>query len=255
MTFRNFHLGLSALACLSGAVPSISAQDLKAPPCLSDLPNAPDAVISSNDPPQVTNSQAAARTRSVGRFETLIDPTEIATHLTAFDKVGMGLKRSVSPWAILGWIGSATYGETFNRSPNYGQDPKEYLQRLGAAAARASSETIFTTSILAPMLHEDPRYFVLGPGHSGFKRTTFAFSQIFITRTDKGGNTVNYALLGGNLAGSALTQAYYPSENRGVPEVLTTFGTSLAGSAIAYFFDEFFYNNLRVAQLKHRLPL
>jgi hypothetical protein len=140
----------------------------------------------------------------------------------------MGLKSAVSPFAVIGWIGSATYDETFNRSPNSVRTARITL----SVSMRASSEGIFTTSILAPIRHEDPRYYILGHGHGSFKRTTYALSRIFITPTDSGGSTVNYALLGGNLAGSALTQAYYPPFNRGASEVLTTFGTSLGGSAV-----------------------
>jgi hypothetical protein len=109
--------------------------------------------------------QYSARTLQTGHLDNLIDPQEIAPRLSASDKIVMGLKGSISPFAVIGWIGSATYSEAFNRSPNYGQSAVNYTQRLGAAAARASSQGIFSTSMMAPILHEDPRYFVEGPGH------------------------------------------------------------------------------------------
>ena len=261
MTFRTSHLCLIAffyIASISRAQdslienrPALSSNDAT----LDTLPEAPLPVEPSSGAPPAPKGKIAARTHETGPFDALIDPTEIAPHLTAFDKVGMGIKQSVSPFALLGWLTSATYGEAINGSPNYGQDGKAYLQRIGAASAKAGSETIFTTSVLAPILHEDPRYFVLGPGHNGFKRTTYAIAQIFLTPTDKGGTSVNFALLGGNLAGSALTQAYYPSVDRGVSQVLTTFGTSLAGSAVKYIFDEFFYDQAHIAQLKRKAHL
>jgi hypothetical protein len=265
MTFRTSILLASFLSCITCLTPSASAQNssflVDAPGSSSaqpaTLPDSPGAIVSASDSdadaPQSVNAPPTARTHRTGHYDALIDPTEIAPPLTASNKVGMGLKKAVSPFAVLGWIGSATYGETFNRSPNYGQDGKDYAQRLGASAARASSETIFTTSVLAPILHEDPRYYVLGPGHNGFHRTFYAISQIFITPTDKGTTSVNYALLGGNLAGAALTQAYYPTVNRGPGEVLTTFGTSLAGSLVAYLFDEFLYDEAHIVQLREKL--
>ena len=254
MTFRTLLFTLALLPCLISTARAQHPSPKQDSPSAgrSDLPEAPVPAVS--DAQQSTPSHPAYKHRT-GPYDTLIDTTEIAPHLTASNKVGMGIKASVSPFAVLGWVGSATYGEAFDRSPNYGQDGKAYLQRIGAASAKASSETIFTISVLAPALHEDPRYYILGPGHNGFRRTGHALSSIFFTRTDRGGRSVNYALLGGNLAGSALTHAYYPAENRGATEVLTTFGTSLGGSAIKDLFDEFLSNAAAVTQLKRKLPL
>ena len=196
--------------------------------------------------------QDSTRTVHTGRLDNLIDPQEIAPKLSAGDKVGMGLKASASPFAVIGWIGSATYSEAFNRSPNYGQSAKDYAQRLGAAAARASSEGIFSTSVMAPILHEDPRYFVEGPGHPGFHRSLYALSRVLVTKTDDGRSTINYALLSGNAIGAGLTQTYYPAGNRNFHGTATTFGISLAGSGVKYLFDEFFYKQASIAQLKRR---
>ena len=154
---------------------------------------------------------------------------------------------------MLGWVGSATYSETFNRSPNYGQSAKNYAQRLGAAAARASSEGIFSTSVMAPILHQDPRYFVEGPGHSGFHRTIYALSRVLVTKTDDGRSKINYALLSGNAIGAGLTQTYYPPGNRNLEGTVTTFGVSLAGSGVKFVLEEFFYKEASIAQLKSKL--
>lgn len=183
----------------------------------------------------------------------LIDPEEVAPSLSATDKVGMGLKGAVSPFSVIGWVVSATYSETFNRSPNYGQSAKNYAQRLGAAAARASSEDIFSTSVMAPILHEDPRYFVEGPGHPGFHRAFYAVSRVLMTKKDDGRDTINFALLTGNAIGAGLTQTYYPAGDRNFHGTATTFGVSLAGSAVKFLFEEFFYKEASIAQLKKRL--
>ena len=63
---------------------------------------------------------------------------------------------------------SAGYEQIVNGSPNYGQTGKGFAQRLGAASARASSENIFSDSVIAPILHQDPRYYRMGPGHPFF---------------------------------------------------------------------------------------
>lgn len=193
------------------------------------------------------------RRHRTGVYDHLIDPEEIAPKLTAGDKFGMGLKSAVSPFAVMGWVGAATYSEAFNRSPNYGQSGKDYAQRLGAAAAKASSEGIFSTSIMAPLLHEDPRFYVEGPGTPTLHRAFYALTRVFITKTDSGGSSVNYALLSGNAIGAGLTQTYYPAGNRNFRETASTFGVSLAGSGVKYLFEEFFYKEASMAQLKRRI--
>ena len=97
------------------------------------------------------------------RTDKYIAPGQPAPELTAGNKIFLGLKDSVSPLAAFGWLISAGYEQATNGSPNYGGNAKGFAQRLGASAARASSESIFSDSIAASILHEDPRYYRMGP--------------------------------------------------------------------------------------------
>ena len=199
------------------------------------LPDAPVPVATT-----AAGTQAIPNQRVAGRLDKVILAGEVAPKLGAGDKILLGIRASVSPFTAVGWVASAGYSQATNGSPNYGQTGKGFAQRLGAAAARSTSEDIFTDSVLAPALHQDPRYYQMGPGHNVAVRTVYAVSRVFITRTDGGRETLNVSLLGGNLAGAALTQAYYPPINRGVTEVMKTYGTSLAGSAVGFGLSEFF---------------
>ena len=135
---------------------------------------------------------------------------------------------------------SAGYEQILNSRPNYGQTVRGFGQRLGADAARNVSEGVFSDAVLATALHEDPRYYELGPGHPFNARLKHALLQPIITRTDSGARTINFAQIGGNLAGAALTNAYYPQINRTAGATLVTFGTSMGGGAVGYLFNEFF---------------
>jgi hypothetical protein len=100
------------------------------------------------------------------------------------------------------------------------------------------------------LLHEDPRYYRLGSGHRTALRVLYAATRPLITRSDDGRTLPNFALIAGNLAGSALTNAYYPAANRGVKQTFITFGTGLGGAAvgngIAEFLGPFFHRRLHV---------
>jgi hypothetical protein len=106
--------------------------------------------------------------------------------------------------------------------------------------------------VFAPALHEDPRYYVIGAGHSGLKRTVYAVTRVVFTRTDGGAQTLNVSLLAGNLAGATLTQLYYPPVNRSVRQVAETWGASLGGSAFGDLFKEFLTPEAERLGLKHR---
>jgi hypothetical protein len=249
-------VGLSATS-LAGAQAAGARETIASEATSSTLPDAPDPAVngSGNLPAApVQGPGGGAPSRTAGEFDKFVESGEVAPRLTVGDKVLMGMRGSVSPYAVIGWVSSATYSEAIDGSPYYGQNGKDYLQRLGAASAKATSEDLFTVSVLAPVLHEDPRYYQMGRGHSFFARFGYSVTRVLVTKTDAGAPTVNYAVLGGNLAGSALTQVYYPPDSRGLGEVMKTFGTSLLGQGVGNIFDEFILESAEFLQLKRRIP-
>lgn len=185
------------------------------------------------------------------RWATVIAPGQQAPELTGKDKFWMGARDSVSLTSMAGWLASAGWSHLLDNSPNYGTDKGAFGQRLGAAAIRNISEDIFSTSVMAPAFHEDPRYYRMGSrGHSLTQRAVYAATRVFITRSDSGSATVNLALLTGNLEAAALTNTYYPARNRTARRTMLTFGTSLGGSALGFGVKEFLDDALEIAHLK-----
>jgi hypothetical protein len=151
----------------------------------------------------------------------------------------MGLRGVVSPFAITGWFTAAGYEQLANTSPSWGTDSGAFGQRLGTGALRATTEGLLSNSAMAPLLREDPRYYRLGSGHNSLARFTYAITRPLVTRTDSGRAFPNFALMSGNLAGSVLTNAYYPQRNRGASRTVITFAGSLGGSAFGNLVTEF----------------
>jgi len=180
-----------------------------------------------------------------------IEPGQGAPALGTKDKVVLGLKNSVGPTAAVGWLASAGYEQLLDGSPNYGTDRGAFGQRLGAAALRDISEDIFTGSVFSPMFREDPRYYRLGPSHNLFVRLIYSGTRPVIGRTDGGRTTLNFASLAGNLAGSGLTNAYYPQVNRGATQTMETFGGSLGGAAVGDVVSEFLEDFLHLFHSGH----
>jgi hypothetical protein len=225
---------LAVVSISSFLFPQVGAQVIA-----TVLPDAPSTGIATATS-SVATTVALPSIREASPTEKYIEPGQLAPTLTASNKVLLGIRDAFSPFAAYGWFASAGYEQLLNGSPNYGTDRGAFGQRLGAAAVRDASEGLLTNSVMSPLLHEDPRYYRLGPGRNVFIRLLYAGTRPILTRTDSGNTSPNFALLSGTMGGAALTNLYYPQLNRGVPQTLQTFGGSLGGAAIGDVVCEFY---------------
>ncbi len=166
-------------------------------------------------------------------------PDMRAQMITARDKVIIGLKGAYSPQNFGGIIVAAGYEQLRNGQPNYGTDRGAFGERLGAAGIRGTTQGVFTDSVFAPLLHEDPRYYVEGEQYGVFHRALYAVTRPVITRSDSGRRTINGAELLGYAASTALDNAFYPPVNRNVADNVKTFAGSIGGSALSFLLVEF----------------
>jgi hypothetical protein len=168
-----------------------------------------------------------------------IMPDMRAQTLTAWDKVIIGLKGTYSPMNFGGIIFAAGYEQLRNGQPDYGTDSGAFGERLGAAGIRGTSQGVFTDSVFAPLLHEDPRYYVEGKQYGIVHRALYAATRPVITRTDSGRRTINGAQLLGYAASTALNNAFYPPSNRNVKDNVEAYAGSIGGSALCFLLTEF----------------
>ena len=215
----------------------------------SSLPNAPSAVA--DDTAQTGSGVPQGNAPNFARrYDGIIFYTETAKSLNTHQKVIYGYVRAVQPINVLAWASSAAYSQAVNSAPHYGEGWAPYGQRIGAAAARQTVQTLATDSLFAPLLHDDPRYYELGPQHHPVRRTLYAVSRVVVTRSDDGARRVNLPLFAGYALSAASTNAYYPSQDRTASRSAETFGASLGGAALGFFFDEFVHDLLSAAHLR-----
>jgi len=237
------------LALFGAMVPFIAAQEavINTEAMLS-LPDSPGAMLTSSSSRSSDDSTSA---------ETSFDPSAKAPLPMALPrikfiaagqpappqrvrhKIEMGIRESITPFSMLGWVASSGYSHLLDNRPNYGTNSEAFAQRLGAAAALGSSKEIFSDAVMAPVFRQDMRYYQLGNSKSLFKRALYAATRPLIGRTDGGRTIPNYASLLGTAEAAALTQAYYPPPNQGASQVFQAFGTSVGGSAVGYLVSEF----------------
>ncbi len=198
--------------------------------------------------------QPAATPRVAPIYMKYIPPGYTVQHLTANDKVVLGIRDLYNPLNFAGMFASAGYEQLTNGEPNYGTDRGAFGERLGAAGIRESTQGLFTDSVFSPLLHEDPRYYIKGPQYGFIHRTFYAITRPLVTRTDGGRTTINGALLLGYAASSALSYGFYPQDNQNPKDTAATFGAGLGGAALGFFVTEFSGDVLQLLHI-HKQPI
>ncbi len=143
-----------------------------------------------------------------------------AVPLSPGQKFKLFFKSSTDPWPFLLAGAVAGIGQADDSYPEWGQGAQGYAKRYGAAYTDAFIGNFFGNAVLPVLLKEDPRYFQKGTG-SFTKRALWAASSTFWCKRDNGKWGPNYANVGGNLIGSAISRAYYPASYRTVSDTIT----------------------------------
>jgi len=121
--------------------------------------------------------------------------------------------------------------------PSFGQGASGYGIYYAHSFADGTIENYLVEAIVPTVTKEDPRYYTLG--HGGFfKRTGYAISRVFITRTDSGTNTFNFSEIVGAGAAAGISNSYYPPGNTWV-KTYQRWESQLLQDAISFGFKEF----------------
>jgi hypothetical protein len=158
--------------------------------------------------------------------------------LPAEGKFKLAAEDSFDPYAYLLAGMFAEVGQAQHDPKSWGQGWGSFAKRYVASFADQTDENMMTEAVLPVLLKEDPRYFRLGQG-SFFKRTTYAMSRIWVTRLDAGGQTFNYSEIAGAAASSAISNLYYPSEDRTLSKNLSRWGIFVGGDTFFNLLKEY----------------
>jgi hypothetical protein len=155
-------------------------------------------------------------------------------------------------------VGGAFAGiaQLTNQHPDFGQGMKGYAHRYATAYSDQFIGNYMTEGILPILLHQDPRYFRIGPSQGGvWYRTGYALSRILIAKNDNGHNTFNASEILGNSIAAGIGNAYYPGE-RTLGDNAERLLTALATDAISQVMKEFWPDVKRryFSHHRHNVP-
>jgi hypothetical protein len=211
-------------------------------------PDSPPAIQPFASPANVnqksTNQKQTGRPSKDRLFFTLpnfltVEDASKAQPLTTRDKFNLTARSSFDYVQYLSYAAVAGVSQAENREPGYGQGVAGYGKRYGAHIADGTIENFTTQAVLPSLLHQDPRYFQLGKG-SFWRRSSYAASRIWVTRSDSGQKQVNYSeIFGSGMASAISTYSYYPSTDRNFSNVASLWGSQLAYDTVALVMREF----------------
>jgi hypothetical protein len=166
----------------------------------------------------------------VPEYDAVNDPAQVYKPISPGEKFVIAAHDGFDPfsWVTTGLF--AAVGQWKNQYPQFGQGATGYAKRYGGSFADGAIANFMSEAILPSLLHEDPRYFRLGKGRF-FHRVGYTISREWITRKDSGGEGFNISEIAGNLGAAALSNLYYPSEERTVSQTMEKFAVNIVSDA------------------------
>jgi hypothetical protein len=138
-----------------------------------------------------------------------------AAPMSGGQKWRLALHSAIDPFYI-GWaftIGGG-WSEIVDSNRGYGWGDGGYFKRVGANYADNVNGALVGNALLPQLLRQDPRYFRKGTGPI-FKRFLYAAESTVVCRGDNGKNQANVSNVLGNFVSGAISNTYYPKEERG----------------------------------------
>ena len=194
---------------------------------------------SASDGGAPTSPQGRVEKRAFGIFPNYrsADASSPFQPISNREKMAIAVKGSFDWPQLFVAAGYAGLGQITNRNPSLGQGTKGYASRYLRIYTDLAVGNLLTEGIMPSFLHEDPRYFRRGTG-SLWRRTGYATSRIFLTRTNNGGTRFNFSEVVGNSITVGISNAYYP-DTRTVNSNVGKLTAQLATDAFSNVLKEF----------------
>jgi hypothetical protein len=178
----------------------------------------------------------------IPNFNVSYDPH--AAPLTPRQKFQLTWKTLTDPTQFVAVAISAGIQQARNDFTGFGDGPAGYGKRYAALYATEFTGTVFGHALFPALFKQDPRYFYKGTG-STRTRIGYAISRSVVRTGDNGRAQPDYSRILGHLAAGAISNFYYPPENRhGVGLTFSNAGLAVAGAAAGDLLQEFVWKHV-----------
>jgi len=156
---------------------------------------------------------------------------EITRQLTLRDRLGIYLKSTYGPDALMGAAFDASYDQMVDDQRRWGRSAIGF----GRRAASEYAPLVISNTIafgIAAADHEDPQH-SLSHQHGVWPRTRYAIVHTFVSQIDGGGRTFAFARVGGIYGAAFIANAWLPEPQAHFSSGLSR-GTMNLSSAVAF---------------------
>lgn len=161
-----------------------------------------------------------------------------APALTPREKFRLMAHGTINPFEFVATGLQAGLSQATDEFPGYGQGAAGYGKRYGAALADQTSSQFFSNFFYPVLFKEDPRYFRLGEG-SVKHRILYSLEQEFVVVKDDRTRTFNFSNVLGAFTSGAISNAYYPTGERGLGDTVNRSAIALVYGSAGGLIDEF----------------
>ena len=219
--------------------PTSQSNPAPAPPTDSSTVSLPDQAPTPQNKKDDSPGQQTKRIFGVVPNFAAVNANTQLPPLSTREKFVLAARDSVVDYSSFTWAGIlAAQAMLLNSDPELGHGVAGYGRYYWRTFTDGVSGTFFTEAIVPAITHEDPRYYTLGQG-GFFHRTRYAISRTFVTKTDSGGTSFNFSEVVGNGLEAALSNAYYPPQERGLSQTAGNWGTQMESAVLNHVFQEF----------------
>ena len=234
------HLPAQAISSAWQIGPQLTAQDeeVSSSSRPDDLPDDPEVVQQAATPAQQTQvpanetpEQKKAREQAEAEAEVKKEEKQRAAGvlplfnvvisgktvpLTPAQKFDLSFHTIIDPYTFgLAVVFGGGLGELEDSHTGYHHGPEGLFKRIGASYADNAIGNLIGNAALPVVLHQDPRYYRKGTG-SIKSRIIYSALTTFICYGDNGHKQFNTSNVLGNYISGAISNAYYPSDERGI---------------------------------------
>jgi len=163
-----------------------------------------------------------------------------AAPLNARQKFKLTSRALIDPTAFIGVAITAGIEQSRDTFPGWGNsDAASYGKRYAAGYGDELLTRMFTYALFPSILHQDPRYFYLGPSNKTSTRIWHAVSSGIITRGDNGRKQPNYSYVLGTAGAGALSSVYHPASDSAGYLAGLNVGVGIGSKAVQALIREF----------------
>jgi hypothetical protein len=197
---------------------------------------------------QADETEAAKRPESredthilgiVPDYDTVRNSNGVILPISARTKFWLATEDVFDPFSFVITGIYAGVSQLSHQYPEWGQGAAAYGKRYGGAFGDNLFGNYMTEGVWPVVLHQDPRYFRMGPKYGFWKRVGYSATRVIVTRGDSGARQFNFSEIIGNGAAAGISSMYYPPSGRNTHAVMDKWALDVGSDAGFNILKEF----------------